>query len=119
MSTSIQAGIRALPAGAAGAVLFLVDHPLIQATTIEKLLEHFGSGGIVVPAYQGRRGHPVLFSADVLREILDLEPGKGANTVVWKNSARVTEVAVDDSGIVRDIDTPEDFAALIREDSLS
>jgi molybdenum cofactor cytidylyltransferase len=119
MSTSIQAGIRALPAEISGAVLFLVDHPVVAFTTIEKLIEHFRPGAIVVPVYGGRRGHPVLFSADTLQEILTLAPDVGANTVLRRDPGRVIEVAVDDPGILKDIDTPEDFEALLRENSLS
>lgn len=119
MSTSIKAGIRALPPGALGAVLLLVDHPLVAAETIQKLVDNFRPDSIIVPTHVGRRGHPVLFSKDALDEILQLGPGQGANIVLRRDPGRVIEVAVDDPGVLRDIDTPEDFQALLRENSLS
>src|SRR4051794_8073947 len=83
MITSIQTGIRAISGGSDGALLFLVDHPFVTTSTIDVLIERFASGGIVVPKYDGRRGHPVLFARGVLEEILELSPEVGANTVVW------------------------------------
>jgi molybdenum cofactor cytidylyltransferase len=111
MITSFQAGIRALPPNS-GAVLFLVDHPVVDVATIELLIRHHRPGTIVLPTYHGQRGHPVLFSAEVLQEVLALSPSRGANVVVRKDPARVVEVAVNAPGILMDIDTPEQFEAL-------
>src|SRR5262245_44722940 len=72
MITSFQAGIRALPATVAGAFLFLVDHPIVDRSTIEALIENFAPSRIVLPIYLGRRGHPVLFASEILQEILAL-----------------------------------------------
>ena len=118
MSTSIQAGIRALPPEVSAAVLLLVDHPLIKPQTIDKLIGSLRPGSIIVPVYGGRRGHPVLFSKDALEEVLELGPDQGANSVLRRDPGRVVEVPVDDAGTLRDIDTPEDFEALLRESSL-
>jgi molybdenum cofactor cytidylyltransferase len=112
MITSIQAGIRSLPAGIDGAMLFLVDHPLVEAETIEALVAMFRTGLIVLPTYEGRRGHPVLFSAEVLKEILALDSTQGANIVVRKDPERIVEVPLDTPGILVDIDTPEQFQRL-------
>jgi molybdenum cofactor cytidylyltransferase len=115
MSTSLQAGIRALPPEAHGAFLFLVDHPLVQFETIELLIKSLAPGQIVLPKFQGRRGHPVLFSSDIFQEILGLTASQGANIVVRKDPSRVVEVTVDSPGILVDIDTPEDFRKLQNE----
>jgi molybdenum cofactor cytidylyltransferase len=112
MTTSLQAGIRALPDGMDGAALFLVDHPWIESSTIHALLGHLRPGNIVVPVYEGRRGHPVVFSGSVLEEILALGPDTGANTVVRRDPGRVVEVPVEAPGILRDVDTAEQFEAL-------
>src|SRR5262249_53154500 len=110
--TSLQAGIRALPPDADGALLFLVDHPMTRTQTIEALIESFKPGGIILPTFNGRRGHPVLFSHPVLEEILQLPLSMGANTVVWKDPSRVVEVPVDDAGILIDVDTPSQYEEL-------
>jgi len=115
MSTSVQAGIRALPAGLAGLAVFLVDHPLVDRQTIELLVPRLLPGRIVVPIHAGRRGHPVLFAAELFGEILSLSPDQGLNTVVRRQPERVIEVLVENAGVLRDIDTPEQFARLLAE----
>jgi molybdenum cofactor cytidylyltransferase len=112
MITSIQAGIRALPQSSAGAMLFLVDHPLVDPGTIDLLIEKFQPGRIVLPAFEGRRGHPVLFASEVLREILALTPSQGANIVVRRDPSRIVEVPVTSAGVLVDIDTPAQFQNL-------
>jgi CTP:molybdopterin cytidylyltransferase MocA len=115
MITSFQTAIRALPSSAQGAMLFLVDHPLVDPGTINSLIAHFEPSRIVVPVFEGRRGHPVLFASDVLEEILDLTASQGANIVVRKDPARILEVPVREHGILVDVDTPEDFERLRSE----
>jgi len=115
MSTSVQAGIRALPDGLDGAAVFLVDHPLIDRQTIDALLARLAPGHIVVPVHNGRRGHPVIFASNLFGEILDLSPDQGLNTVVKRIPERVVEVFVENPGVLRDIDTPEQFARLLGE----
>jgi CTP:molybdopterin cytidylyltransferase MocA len=112
MITSFQAGIRALPEDCEGAMLFLVDHPIVEAGTINALLEQAAPDRIVVPTFNGRRGHPSLFGIQVLQEIISLPPSQGANIVVRRDPDRVVQVAVDAPGILVDIDTPEDFKKL-------
>src|SRR5215475_16114016 len=85
MITSIQTGIRALPASAQGALLFLVDHPVVQVTTIDLLIEKFEPNRIVLPTFEGRRGHPVLFARSILDEIMELPASSGANLVVRRD----------------------------------
>ncbi|HEY2859106.1 MAG TPA: nucleotidyltransferase family protein, partial [Terracidiphilus sp.] len=112
MVTSFQAGIRALSRDSSGAVLFLVDHPVVESSTIDALVASFGRNRIVVPVFKGRRGHPVLFASEVLEEILALPPSQGANIVVRRDPGRIVELAVDSPGILVDVDTPEDFEKL-------
>jgi molybdenum cofactor cytidylyltransferase len=115
MSTSVKAGVRALPAEIDGAGLFLVDHPLIDAPTIQLLAHRLRPGHILLPTHAGRRGHPVFFAADLFGEILGLGPYEGLNTVVRRDPGRVISLAVPNPGVLRDIDTPEEFENLLRE----
>ena len=112
MITSFQTGIRALPPHSDGAVLFLVDHPVVEAATIDALVKNSASNRIVIPVFKGRRGHPVLFAAEALQEVLALPPSQGANIVVRKDPSRIMELAVDAPGVLIDVDTPEDFEKL-------
>jgi len=94
MSTSAKAGIGALPANVDGAVLFLVDHPLIDGETIRALIRQVKPGRIIVPVFAGRRGHPIVIAADLFPEVLGLPSDQGLNTVVKRNHDRVIEVVV-------------------------
>jgi molybdenum cofactor cytidylyltransferase len=115
MITSLQAGIRSLPSHTSGALLFLVDHPLVESETIKSLVRKVGPDRIVLPTFRGRRGHPVLFGSAILEEILGLSASQGANIVVHKDPDRIVEVSVNSPGILVDIDTPEDFLRLQNE----
>ena len=115
MSTSVQAGLRALPPGVKAAGVFLVDQPLIDAETIALLAAEVRPGRIVLPIHEGRRGHPVFFSSELFDEILGLQPDQGLNSVVRRDPARIREVEVGNAGVLRDIDTPEQFENLLRE----
>jgi molybdenum cofactor cytidylyltransferase len=112
MITSIQTGIRALPAETDGALLFLVDHPIVDPTTLDALIDNFEPDRIILPTCEGRRGHPVLFARRILNEILALPSSVGANAVLWKDPSRVLEIAVSDPGILIDIDTPAEYERL-------
>ena len=112
MITSFQTGIRALAPDCVGAMLFLVDHPVVEAGTINTLAQNVAPNRIVVPTFNGKRGHPVLFGSKVLEEILALPPSQGANIVVRRDPGRVMELAVDAPGVLVDVDTPEDFEKL-------
>jgi molybdenum cofactor cytidylyltransferase len=116
MTTSFQAGIRALGPESQGAVLFLVDHPVVDPQTIDMLIARFRPGRIVLPVHEGRRGHPALFSRAALDEVLELPPTEGANMIVRRSPERITEVAVSQPGILVDVDTPEHFERLSAED---
>jgi molybdenum cofactor cytidylyltransferase len=115
MITSFQTGIRALSRNTPGAFLFLVDHPLVEPATIEALIMNLAPNRIVLPTFEGRRGHPVLFSSDVLEEILALPSTEGANIVVRRDPGRIVEVPVSAPGILVDVDTPEQFEKLRRD----
>jgi CTP:molybdopterin cytidylyltransferase MocA len=115
MSTSVQAGVRALPSGMSGAGVFLVDQPLIDPETITQLSSRLSPGRIILPYYDGHRGHPAFFASELFEEILRLRPDQGLNAVVRSIPGRVDEVPVANAGVLRDIDTPEEFENLLHE----
>ena len=115
MITSFQTGIRKLSWDSTGAFLFLVDHPLVEPATIEAMIMNLAPNRIVLPTFEGRRGHPVLFSSEILEEILALRSSEGANIVVRRNPDRIVEVPVNAPGILADIDTPEQFEQLQKD----
>jgi molybdenum cofactor cytidylyltransferase len=86
----------------------LGDMPFVAASTLRALLDALGDGaGIAVPVFEGRRGNPVAFGALHLPALLALQGEHGARALL--KTALVTEVAVSDPGVLRDIDTPDDL----------
>jgi len=116
--SSLQVGLRHLLATApavTGAVVALVDHPMVARETVALLIDAAGEGrhSIVVPTYRERRGHPIVLMRAVWDEILATPDDASTRVVVRADPGRVREVAVADPGILIDIDTPEDMARLI------
>lgn len=112
---SIRVGLRSLPSAIPGILVQLVDHPAVAADTLLELYEAIASrpGRIVVPTFDGRRGHPTWFPASTFAELLDPDLAGGAKAVLERDPARVLEVAVDDPGVRIDLDTPDDVARWI------
>lgn len=94
---------------ATAAAVVLADMPWLSATTCARLQRHAHAERIVMPCHQGKRGHPVLFGRVFWPTLAELETGDGARAVVEANRAAVSVVDVDDEGIWRDIDTPQDL----------
>ena len=109
--SSLQAGIRALPEGISAILFSPVDHPLYSSATVEALIRGFRETGapLVVPAFDGWRGHPVLFHSRLFPELLEDQLPEGARTVVRRYLDTRLQLPVNDPGILADIDTPEDY----------
>jgi molybdenum cofactor cytidylyltransferase len=93
-------------------LLFLIDHPLISSNLVDGLIDDFYSShaAVVLPTYQGRRGHPVLFSAKVYRELESAPLETGARAVVWAHASDVREFQTIEEGCVLNLNDPETFA---------
>ena len=116
--SSIQAGIRSLPPGTDGLLLCLIDHPLISPALVDALVgrfywEHKATATIVLPVYQGKRGHPVIFSAALFDELLTAPADQGARSVVWAHTEEVAEVSTSDQGCVLNLNDPEAMQRLL------
>ena len=107
MGASLAAGIEASD-DAEGWIVALADMPRIAVTTIEALARALdGGASLVAPFYEGQRGHPVGFGVAHRDALLKLDGDAGARSLLI--SQRVTRLDVDDPGILRDVDTPEDL----------
>lgn len=110
-TSSLQAGLRALPPGISAFVLFPVDHAMVESATIAAIVSaHSGSQhSIVVPVHAGRRGHPALFDASLIPEFLALGPDVPARTVTNADAERVHLFETADAEVLRNMDTPSDY----------
>jgi molybdenum cofactor cytidylyltransferase len=116
MLSSVRCGLRALPAECEAALVVLGDQPSITAELVDHLIGASAASGrgIVVPAYQGRRGHPLLFSLDYRSEVLTGYDGVGLKGLLETHADDVFELAVADDDVVTDMDVPDDYRAALR-----
>jgi len=115
-SSSIKAGLRALPEGT-GAVLFMLgDQPLVAPDTINQILNAYESSKspIVLPIFNGKRGNPVLFSRETFPGLLSLTEDCGGRSLLKEYAGKVLELQVDDPYIHFDLDTDEDYRTLLK-----
>ena len=113
--TSMRLALTELGDAVEGVIYFAVDHPCVRAETIATLLDAARStdAPLVIPTYDGERGHPSFFRQILFRELLDPTLGGGARTVVHRHLALAELVAVPDPGIRQDIDTPAEYDAML------
>ncbi len=113
MADSLKLGIQAAHAqfpALSGYVLALADMPFIAPATMAAVAGQLLAGAqIVQPVFAGQRGHPVGFSSTYRSELLAVSGDQGARAVLKRHAASVTLLPCADSGIVQDIDTPEDL----------
>jgi molybdenum cofactor cytidylyltransferase len=110
LSTSLRAGLDALPDDVDGAVVLLGDMPRVRPGLIDVLISGFTPHqGVkaVVPIRNGRRGNPVLFGRDLFGELRALTGDVGGRGLLGQHGEAVHEVEVEDDGAFLDIDTPE------------
>jgi molybdenum cofactor cytidylyltransferase len=119
MLSSVRCGLRALPGECEGFLVVLGDQPTITAGLINRMIAAFRESdraasraagrGIVVPAHQHRRGHPILFAARYRREVLAGFEGVGLRGLLAAHAENVLELHEPDPAILTDVDRPEDY----------
>jgi molybdenum cofactor cytidylyltransferase len=110
-STSMKAGLAALTPTISAALFPLADQPFVTAAVINALIEAYQQTlkPIVWPEYDGRRGNPVLFDRRLFSEMNQISGDVGARPVLMAHQTEAGRVAVDEPGILQDIDRPEDL----------
>ncbi|GLS42538.1 nucleotidyltransferase family protein [Methylobacterium brachythecii] len=114
LSTSLRAGLAALPAGTDAAIVLLGDMPRISAGHVDALVEAYRQASprpsAVVPVADGRRGNPVLLDLDRLTDELAALAGDRGAGLLLAGRGDVLEIAMDQS-VAFDVDTPEALAS--------
>ena len=114
MTTSIQSGVRAVSPESDGLLICLSDMPFAETYDFNCLIHAFNdfrlpeSSLIVVPVFQEKRGHPVLFSIEFREKILQ-HKGEGCRGILKEYPQCVMEVMMENDNVFRDVDTPEDY----------
>ena len=111
--TSLRVALAALEENVEAVAFLPVDHPQVSPETVAQLRDALlaGEAPLVLPVYQGKRGHPALFRRSLFAELEDPALEGGARMVVHAHLEDALQLEVDDPGVVTDIDTPEAYRA--------
>ena len=118
LSTSLKAGITAVPAGADGAIVCLADMPQVDAGLIERLLGAFDpekGALIVMPTTDGKRGNPMVWSRRFFPELAAIDGDVGARNLIAQYPEAIAEVPVTGKAALVDVDTPDALIAVREE----
>ncbi len=114
LSTSVRAGLAALPPESEAAIVCLGDMPQVTSALIDRLIAAFDperNALVVLPTFDGKRGNPVLWSRRFFPELMALEGDVGARHLIGAYPEVVTEVPVENAAAMADIDTPDALRA--------
>lgn len=112
MGHSLAAGVAASP-DADGWLVALADMPRIRVATLSSVADAIANGAaLAAPTYVGQRGHPVGFAARWRDALMALEGDEGARSIIRRNAGLLLAIGTDDPGVLQDVDTPADLAAL-------
>ena len=114
MGSSLRVGLAAVPPDAEAVVVTLVDTPGLGPESVRRLVAAAGPDGAAQATYGGRRGHPVLLGRTVITEVAAAATGdRGAGPWLAAHPERVRLVPCDGTGDPRDVDVPDDLAAVV------
>jgi molybdenum cofactor cytidylyltransferase len=107
--SSLQVGLRRLPSESPATLVALVDHPCIDRDLVVGLTAAWQENRppVLIPTYQDRRGHPMIFRRDLFQELLDAPLDQGARVVVRRHP--VFHLPIENEGILHDLDDPETY----------
>jgi molybdenum cofactor cytidylyltransferase len=120
--SSLQIGLReVLNRGRDAALVTLVDRPPVRTATVEKLCDAFEAAEnntwAVVPEFVGKHGHPYAVGREMIEVFLQASPAATARDVEHRHQAHIQYVTVDDPCVVLNINTPDEYAALLAHPS--
>ena len=113
--SSLRTAVRALSPHSEGMLFTPVDYPLVSLSTYRVLIERWmeDRDSLVIPRYEGRKGHPAIFPETLYNRVFNEELPDGARSIIKKEIESVKFVPVQDEGVVADIDTLEDYQRLV------
>lgn len=114
MGTSLRAGLAAVAPQASAALIVLADQPFVRPETLNSLIacHQESKPQIIIPMYRGFRGNPVLLDRSVFPELKELNGDVGCRAIFGSHTENICKLAMDDLGILLDIDSPEEYQKL-------
>jgi molybdenum cofactor cytidylyltransferase len=118
-STSVRAGVGALPPTTGAVVMLLVDMPGVDEAVVRALVAAWRAtrAPLVRPTFEGKPGNPVLFAASLFPEMLALAGDEGGRPILQRHAARVRLVPTTQPGVLLDVDTWDAYARLLANES--
>ena len=116
--SSLRLGLQALlDRGRDAACVTHVDRPPAELRTAQRLKEHFLRNApettwAVVPQFEGKHGHPVIFGREMIEAFLRAQPSDNAREIEHRHQSRIEYLDVNDARVVLNINTPEDYSSL-------
>ncbi len=119
-ASTVRAGLRSLAAETDAALFVNVDQPWLTAGVIDAILKRYREtdAPIVAPRFAGRRGNPVLFNRSLWPELGALQGEQGGRVLLDAHAGQVEWVEFDDARPAEDVDTVEEYDALVRRQSV-
>jgi len=114
MGISLRAGLAAVSAWMQAALIVLADQPFVLSSTLDQMIIYRQQYApkILLPLYRGFRGNPVLLDRSVFPELMGLTGDVGCRAIFGSHTESIRRLAVDDAGILLDIDSAEDWERL-------
>jgi molybdenum cofactor cytidylyltransferase len=109
MGGSLAQGAAAIPSAWSGVLVALADMPWIQPQSYRRIATAVTSATICVPYYQQQRGHPVAFGSEYFAALQQCAGDVGARAVLQQHKSACRPLALEDPGILRDVDLPADL----------
>jgi CTP:molybdopterin cytidylyltransferase MocA len=113
MLLSIRMGLEAVSPKALAIFIWPADCPAVSPQTVKLLARSADPGRVLIPAYRSRRGHPALLGRDLIPAVDGIPLREGLRHLWRTRAAAVAEIAVDDPGVLQNLDTPEAYQAAI------
>jgi len=110
MGRTLATGASHIPAHWPSCLICLADMPYIATETYRQILRHCAPDNIVIPSFQGRRGHPIGFGQRFFEELQNCHGDTGARNLLSSRPEAIRPLPVNDPGILQDIDQPDDLA---------
>ena len=102
---------KSVPAETEAILVCLVDHPFITKDIVNQIItiHKKNKPPVIVPVYQGQKGHPVLFSSSVFDKLLSAPKEFGDDHVINEQAEDVFEFETEEKGVIIGINTPKDY----------
>src|SRR5262249_9063209 len=114
MGTSLRMGLAGVSASMQGALIVLADQPFVRSSTLDQMIAYRQKHApqILIPHYRGFRGNPVLLDRSVFPELMNLTGDIGCRAIFGTHTECMRKVAVDDVGVLLDLDSADDWERL-------